>query len=680
MLTAIVRALVGRISRTNTVKTRRRLRPQFVPGLERLESRLNPGSANPANVTAIYDAAAQSLTVSFQEAIGSRDTPVYAAAFLDPANPSTGGGLILNALTTSGSNSLTFTSGTTTLGLLPGQTVTGSGIQAGTTIASVDSSSQVTLSNPATATSLATGTSLTFSLVLTGTLTSGSNAVTGLSSTAGLWVGEALLGTGIPIPQLPTNPTPGTPETTTTITSIGADGHSITLSANATVSGSESLTFVSGLALDGSGMEFLSNVIDNTTVFTQTYTYSSTYQNPFLLTTPPDVCMTMYHNTGVASGFHSVVGDGPGLNTDNSLTNDHNTGDYWLYAGLIDYNLSGKIDAGDSTPISTQNGTLTNGSTTVTGLLTAMPGKTTSGSAAVTLGGPGTTGLFVGEPVSGNGIPSGTTIAAINSKNSITLSQNATATGGPNLSFDYASGLYVGEYVTGSGLPAGVQVASIGPAAGTITLTAAATATGGKSLTFDTVTLEGYRIVNGAVDLNHDGTISNVDTTSTLAGHPQFDGFNVIGGKVDLNGDGKIDGNDSGDTGIEAICATPTVINNNQASLSGFVFLDEGSGTLVPLSSVVLTLTGTTNTGQQVNVSVTSKSDGSYSFGNLAAGTYIITETVPGGLIPESASAGTVNGTTDGTVANLTQISAITLGTTDTGINYDFTSFVIPAS
>src|SRR5215831_11224036 len=59
----------------------------FTPGFELLEDRLTPGSADPANVTAIYDAAAHSLSVSFQHAIGSRDTPVYGAAFLDPAYP-----------------------------------------------------------------------------------------------------------------------------------------------------------------------------------------------------------------------------------------------------------------------------------------------------------------------------------------------------------------------------------------------------------------------------------------------------------------------------------------------------------------------------------------------------------------------------------------------------------------
>jgi hypothetical protein len=822
MLSEFMHKLVDRFSRTGAVKTRRRSRPRFMPSIEPLEHRLNPGSANPANVTAIYDATAHSLSVSFQEAIGSKDTPVYGASFFDPSSPSTTGGLTLNAVTTSGSNVLTFPSGTTTLGLLAGQTVTGTGIPSGTTIASVDSSSQVSLSKPATATSLATGTSLTFTLVLTGSLhtsimnggwwtsgtptvavastagllvgssvtssssgipagttitalnpsfsltgnvTNGKNTVTlttgsttslvvgetvsgtgipagatisaissstqftlstnanltvtgdtltfgptitlsanttasqtnksitfssavvdGLSSTAGLWVGESLLGTGIPIPVLPTNPTPGTPEIITTIASIGSDGHSITLSQNATAGGAQSLTFITGLALDGSGMEFMSNVIDNTTVFTQTYTYSSTYQNPFLLSSPPDVCMTLYHNTGVASGFHSVVGDGPGLNTDNSLSNNNNSGDYQVYSGLIDYHLSGKIDAGDNTPTDVQTGTLTTGSTTVTGLLTVMPGQTTSGSATVTLSGPGntTTALFAGEPVTGTGIPSGATIAAINSNTSFTLSQNATATSGPggtNLTFDFTADLFVGEYVTGSGLPAGDQVASIGPAAGTITLTAAATATGGKSLTFDTATVAGYRIINGAVDLNRDGAISNADTTSTLAGNPQFNGFNVTGGKVDLNGDGKIDANDTGDSGVAAICATPTIINvpvtPTGATLSGTVFNDLNRDGIQEsgepgLAGVIMTLTGTDTLGNHVVLTTTTDANGNFTFSNVPAGTYMLQQSAVSNLLYGQDTPGTVNGSPDGVAFGNGEIGRITLNDGDNAINYDF--------
>ena len=128
------------------VQPRARSWPRFVPSFDRLEDRLNPGSASPTNVTMLYDATAHSLSVSFQQALGSTDTPVYGAVFLEPAEPATGGGLTVPGTLTSGSNTVTFASGTTTIGMLAGQTVTGTGIQSGTTISSVDSSSQITLS------------------------------------------------------------------------------------------------------------------------------------------------------------------------------------------------------------------------------------------------------------------------------------------------------------------------------------------------------------------------------------------------------------------------------------------------------------------------------------------------------------------------------------------------------
>src|SRR5262249_14210297 len=132
-------------SRKTPVKTSLKRWPRFIPSFDRLEERLNPGSASPANVTAVYDAGAHQLKVSFQEAVGSTDTPEYGAVFLEPAEVSSTGGITITGTLTNGSKTVTFGSGTTTLGLLVGQTVTGTGIQTGTTVASVDSSSQVTL-------------------------------------------------------------------------------------------------------------------------------------------------------------------------------------------------------------------------------------------------------------------------------------------------------------------------------------------------------------------------------------------------------------------------------------------------------------------------------------------------------------------------------------------------------
>jgi hypothetical protein len=95
-------------------------------------------------------------------------------------------------------------SGLSTLaGLVPGVNITGAGIPSGTTIQTVNTSS------------------------LTGTLANGSPLVTGISSTTGLFAGENITGTGIPAG--------------TTIAAVSSST-SITLSASATASSSQSLT------------------------------------------------------------------------------------------------------------------------------------------------------------------------------------------------------------------------------------------------------------------------------------------------------------------------------------------------------------------------------------------------------------------------------------------------------
>ena len=86
---------------------------EFIPSFDRLEDRLNPGSASPTNVSMIYDATAHSLSVSFQEALGSTDTPEYGAVFLEPAEPATGGGFTEPGTLINLSKTVTFSSGRT---------------------------------------------------------------------------------------------------------------------------------------------------------------------------------------------------------------------------------------------------------------------------------------------------------------------------------------------------------------------------------------------------------------------------------------------------------------------------------------------------------------------------------------------------------------------------------------
>jgi hypothetical protein len=118
------------------------------------------------------------------------------------------------------------------------------------------------------------------------------------------------------------------------------------------------------------------------------------------------------------------------------------------------------------------------------------------------------------------------------------------------------------------------------------------------------------------------------------------------------------------------------------ASLSGFV-LDTSGGTTVPMAGIRVTLTGTMSTGQSVSFVVVTAADGSYSFGNLAPGTYTVSEDttqLPSGYTSQ-AQAGTENPgltTVDGT-SGASSITAITLQAGDDAINYDFlNSMFIP--
>jgi hypothetical protein len=64
--------------------------------------------------------------------------------------------------------------------------------------------------------------------------------------------------------------------------------------------------------------------------------------------------------------------------------------------------------------------------------------------------------------------------------------------------------------------------------------------------------------------------------------------------------------------------------------------------------------------------------NGAYSFTNLQAGTYSLTDTPPANYHDQATTAGTVAGITDGNVPTLGTISNVALNGGDFGINYDF--------
>ena len=107
------------------------------------------------------------------------------------------------------------------------------------------------------------------------------------------------------------------------------------------------------------------------------------------------------------------------------------------------------------------------------------------------------------------------------------------------------------------------------------------------------------------------------------------------------------------------------------SSLAGSVY-DDVNGNLVRdtgegLGNVTVTLTGTDDLGQAVNLTATTAADGSYKFEQLRPGNYSVTETQPAGLGDIGSRAGTAGGST---TPNVISAIALAQGTAATG--YDF--------
>jgi Flp pilus assembly protein TadG len=158
-----------------------------------------------------------------------------------------------NAKGTFSSTTVTLSSGyTTTNNIVPGMAVSGTGIAAGTTVATVVSATQLTLSQSPTP---ETAVQLTFSLA--GNTTSGSTTVSSLKGTTtslnSIVVGMTVTGTGIP-------------SCTYVASTTGSPPTSLTLSNAATsTNSSDALTFTNLGATTTTGSTTVSNVSFTTT-------------------------------------------------------------------------------------------------------------------------------------------------------------------------------------------------------------------------------------------------------------------------------------------------------------------------------------------------------------------------------------------------------------------------------
>jgi hypothetical protein len=121
---------------------------------------------------------------------------------------------------------------------------------------------------------------------------------------------------------------------------------------------------------------------------------------------------------------------------------------------------------------------------------------------------------------------------------------------------------------------------------------------------------------------------------------------------------------------------TNPVVQNN-AGLSGTVFRDSHA-TATPtgnpgLSGVTVTLTGTTSSGQSVNLTTTTGSTGNYSFTGLYPGTYTLSIT---SSRAELATVGSDGGSTGGAAGIVSNIN-LSAGSLGTGYNFGETAIVV---
>ena len=337
------------------------------------------------------------------------------------------GGISLTGTAATGSSTISGLA--STAGLAVGMGVFGTGIPSGATVATIVSSSSITLSVSATATGTS---SLTFTypatIGMTGSTTNGSDTITGLASTTGLVVGMGVSGTGIPAGA-----------TVATIVSSS----SISLSVPATASGS------------GISIVFTYPIICATTKYTH-----DANGNRTSVTDPND------NETYFAYD---------GLNRLIQVTNPDST------TREISYDPAGnkisEIDENGHVIIYTydQLNRLTQ-KRRVMGVTLVETGNTTSGSTTIS-GLASTTGIEVGMAVVGRGIPVGATVATIVSSSSITLSIPAVITltgntinGSSTISgLASTTGLAVGMDVFGTGIPSGTTMAAIRPPPITVT-------------------------------------------------------------------------------------------------------------------------------------------------------------------------------------------------------------------
>jgi parallel beta-helix repeat protein len=208
-------------------------------------------------------------------------------------------------------------------------------------------------------------------------------------------------------------------------------------------------------------------------------------------------------------------------------------------------------------------------------------------------------------------------------------------------------------------------------AASTTSLTASAdTPLLGQPVTFTAVVTGDSGAPTGNVDF-FDAT-TNTDLGSVLLSSHDGVGVAALTNSSLALSDHKIVATYTGDATYLSSSASTNINVLPPASLSGLVYDDLNSNAQVDfgelgIPGVPISLTGTDDLGDTVNLSQTTDADGTYVFLNLRPGTYTITETQqPAGYTQGIDTVGTAGGTLSGTQF------AVSLPAGVDGLNYNY--------
>jgi hypothetical protein len=309
----------------------------------------------------------------------------------------------------------------------------------------------------------------------------------------------------------------------------------------------------------------------------------------------------------------------------------------------------------------------TNSSITINSTAVGPTGYVTTGSSTIT-GVSSTTGLIVGYPISGTGIPSTATVAGFNSTAStITLSVNATATslatttgvltnGSTTITgLSSVAGFAPGAAITGTGIPANTTIVSA--TSTTITMSAAATAT----TAIGTSSFTGFTLQTNAA-------ITGVSSTTGLAVGQFLNGPAIPAGTTIKSISGSTVTMSANATAASTLTATgitgylsPTI--TSVSSTTGFLPGASITGTFIPSGATI----------QSVGTNTITLTPPTVATSNEAAASNIVTPAPVtiffGGQLIQTPATETVTSPTTETITIGLSTITIAANATVTGVN-----------